>query len=83
MRKITIPMECPKNCTIDGGCQNSLCFKCPVFLCRLEPAQMSLSQYRKDWLKQWESFFAGKIDKPNLYIFPQIQNKVVTVGGVN
>lgn len=68
-----MPDKCPKDCSFKGmpmamG-QGSMCFRCPVLLCRDNPKVGPIIEpedYRPDWAKQWQLFFEGKVDFPML-----------------
>ena len=77
---LEFPDDCPKDCAykddIANYGQSALCGRCPVFNCRLNPADpkngfptpwrmLEPDDYRIDWLKDWYGFFqTGK--KPEL-----------------
>lgn len=58
------PDECPKDCTLIGDLsrfgQNSICGRCPVFVCSGEDPLVPPDEYRVDWSEEWARFFASK-----------------------
>lgn len=78
---LDFPDSCPEDCLykmdiIHYG-QSALCRYCPVFCCKLMPAEpetgnkpwrlIEPDDIREDWLKEWHEFFqTGK--RPNLEI---------------
>ena len=65
--------ECPINCKFKDDMsehgQNSICGRCPVFVCKPDPkygALVDAPGYREDWAKEWKMFFDGEIEKPTL-----------------
>jgi len=73
--KYIIPAACPKDCKFadEHQHQGNLCHRCPVFNCTSEPDEngdttllLEPEDYREDWAEQWEGFFMGTIDYPDL-----------------
>ena len=64
--KYQIPINCDNcNVKLNGGgwnFQGSLCHRCPVFNCMGEDKLMDISDYREDWLNEFQEWF--KKDTP-------------------
>jgi len=56
--KYEVPDECPVDCKYCGDMgkygQNSICGRCPVFVC---PGMVEPEGYRDDWAEEWVKFF--------------------------
>jgi len=72
-KKIKIPDTCPTTCKFKKSFiqfrQQSICSRCPVFVCKKDKNDFCLIEakdYRKDWAEEWDRFFKGKVDLPIL-----------------
>ena len=64
------PDDCPKNCKLIDDFtkygQGSICLRCPVFNCGGEEPLLLPENYRCDWALEWNKFFLGEKNEPEL-----------------
>lgn len=64
-KRIEIPDTCPKECPEPESpwyqCQNGLCYRCPVLICKKNTDDglclVAPEDYRPDWAKEFRAWF--------------------------
>jgi hypothetical protein len=64
------PNSCPDNCPFNSDLshfgQNSICIRCPVFVCTGSSPILEPEGYREDWAIAWKQWFdSGMVGAPS------------------
>ena len=81
-KKYEVPDACPEKCSFHGDMvthgQNSVCCRCPVFVCKefeMDGQMICMvppDHHREDWAKVWSEWFKGDMKAfPVLPLFPK------------